>query len=463
MSQLLLARLQFAVTTVYHFFFVPLTIGLIVLIAIIETQYVVTGNEDYKKMAKFWGKLFLINFAMGVVTGIVQEFQFGMAWSEYSRFVGDVFGAPLAIEGLLAFFLESTFIGIWIFGWDKLSKKMHLAAAWLAAIGTILSSLWILAANSFMQHPVGYEIIGGRAEMQDFMALLANPYLWRQFPHVITSALTTGGFFMLGISSYHLLKKSEFQSQFIQSFKVAAIVGLVGVIGVVGAGHAQMVWIFEAQPMKAASAEALYETEDPASLSLFSLIDEEARKETFAIRLPGMTSFLLYMKPEGEARGINDLQAEYEELYGPGNYIPPVTLNFWSFRAMVGAGMLMLLFAALAMFFIIRGKVATAPKLFLKVLIPTLLMPYLANTAGWLLTETGRQPWLVFGLLKTETGITPSLTQVDLGLSLAVFTLVYGVLLLADVYLLYKYARKGPSEETAVVDGSAQAADSPAD
>ncbi|WP_025701610.1 cytochrome ubiquinol oxidase subunit I, partial [Paenibacillus forsythiae] len=238
MDTVMLSRMQFASTTIFHFFFVPVTIGLAFIIAIMETMYVRSGNEEYKRMAKFWGKLFLVNFAIGVVTGILQEFQFGMNWSDYSRFVGDVFGAPLAVEALLAFFLESTFIGIWIFGWEKVSKKIHLLAIWFVSIGTTLSAFWILAANSFMQHPVGFTVNNGRAEMNDFFALITNGQLLVEFPHTVLGAFATGAFLIIGVSAYKLLRKQDVEF-FKKSFKVAAIVGIISSIGVAFAGHWQ--------------------------------------------------------------------------------------------------------------------------------------------------------------------------------------------------------------------------------
>jgi cytochrome d ubiquinol oxidase subunit I len=293
MDPLILARLQFAITTVYHFFFVPLTLGLSVLVAIMETIYVRTGQEVYKDMAKFWGKLFLINFAMGVVTGIVQEFQFGMNWSQYSRFVGDIFGAPLAIEALLAFFLESTFLGIWIFGWDKLSKGMHAVAIWLVAIGSNISALWILIANSFMQEPVGYVLRNGRAEMNDFFALLLNPNVLVQFPHTVFAGFTTGAFFVLGISAYHLLRKQHVDF-FRRSFQIAAIIGTISIVLVILDGHSQAQHMVETQPMKMAAAEALWNSQDPASFSLLTIGDLSQRRDVFAIRIPDMLSLLAY-------------------------------------------------------------------------------------------------------------------------------------------------------------------------
>jgi len=457
MDALALSRLQFATTTIYHFFFVPLTLGLAILVAIMETMYARTGNEVHKKMVKFWGKLFLINFAMGVVTGIVMEFQFGMNWSEYSRFVGDVFGAPLAIEGLLAFFLESTFLGIWIFGWDKLSKGVHAAVMWAVAIGSNLSALWILIANSFMQEPVGYVLRNGRAEMVDFWALLGNPHVWQQFPHVVLAGLTTASFFMLGISGYHLAKKSDTREVWRRSFSIAAVCALVAatLVGIVG--HSQGQHMFKTQPMKMAAAEALWETEQPAALSLFTISDESDRKEVFSIKLPAMMSLLNCNNLTCEIPGINQIQAEYEQTYGPGDYIPPVTLAFWAFRGMVGAGLLMIAVGLGASFLHFKKWLDRYPKL-LRLLVWAIPLPYLANTGGWLLAEVGRQPWIVFGLMRTEEGVSASVSGGMVVISLLVFALLYGALMVADVYLLAKYARKGipekagaesPSDETA--------------
>jgi len=442
MDPLILARWQFAVTTVYHFFFVPLTLGLSILVAIMETVYVKTGNEVYKRMTKFWGKLFLINFAMGVVTGIVQEFQFGMNWSEYSRFVGDIFGAPLAIEALLAFFLESTFLGIWIFGWDKLSPKMHAATIWLVALGSNLSALWILIANSFMQNPVGYVIRNGRAEMTDFFALLFNPHVWLQFPHVIFAAISTASFFVLGISGYHLLKKSKDQEVYQKSFSYGVVYGLIGVIMVILIGHSQAQYMVKTQPMKMAAAEALWESENPAAMSLFTIGNEKERKDVFAIRIPHLLSLLAYNSPNGEVKGINDIQAEYEETYGPGNYVPPVALSYWSFRLMVGAGFLMLLLALYGLVRVMKKNFDMKPTV-LKFFLWALALPYIANSSGWIFTEIARQPWAVFGVMRVEDAVSNVVSGGAVLTSLVLFTLLYGVLMVVDVYLLKKYAVAG--------------------
>jgi cytochrome d ubiquinol oxidase subunit I len=448
MDALALARWQFAITTVYHFFFVPLTLGLSILVALMETLYVRTGDEVYKRMTKFWGKLFVINFAMGVVTGLVQEFQFGMNWSEFSRFVGDIFGAPLAIEALLAFFLESTFLGIWLFGWDLLPKALHAATIWLVAIGSNISAFWILVANSFMQQPVGYALRNGRAEMTDFGALLTNPQVWFQFPHTLFAGVTTGAFFVLGISSYHLFKKGGNRTMFLRSFKIAAVYGLVGAVLVGLVGHAQGQHMVKVQPMKMAAAEALWESEDPAALSLFGVTDEQERRNVFAIRIPAALSLLSYNRLDGEVRGMLDLQAEYEQLYGPGDYVPPVTITYWAFRVMMASGILMILLSLYALFLALRRRLESG-SWFLRLLLWCIPLPYLANSAGWILTEVGRQPWIVFGLMRTEQGVSVVVSVATVLVSLLAFTLLYGVLMVADVYLLAKYARRtgGESEE----------------
>ena len=440
MDAIALARWQFGITTVYHFFFVPLTLGLAWLVALLHTLYVMNGQEVYKAMTKFWGKLFLINFAMGVVTGIVQEFQFGMNWSEYSRFVGDIFGAPLAIEALLAFFLESTFLGVWIFGWDRLPKKVHLASIWLVAIGSNVSALWILIANSFMQQPVGFTLRNGRAEMTDFLALLFNPNVQVQFPHVIASGLVTAAFFMLGISAWHLLRQSNLDL-FRRSFQLAAVVGLLATVMIVLNGHSQAQHMVQTQPMKMAAAEALFDTESPASFSLFTIGDLAGRREVFAVRLPSLLSLLSYNQLTGTVKGINDLQAEYQAKYGPGDYVPPTPVVYWSFRAMVGAGFLMLLLAAYAAF-MSMGEMLGVRSRVMALLPFAILLPYLANSSGWLMTEMGRAPWIVFGLMKIENAVSPNVGAGAVLLSLVGFTLVYGALMVADIYLLAKFARQ---------------------
>ena len=446
MDVVLLARLQFAITTVYHFFFVPLTLGLSILVAIMETQYVRTGDEIYKKMTKFWGKLFLINFAMGVVTGIVQEFQFGMNWSGYARFMGDIFGAPLAIEALLAFYLESVFLGVWIFGWDKLSKRAHAAVMWLVAIGSNISALWILVANSFMQQPVGYVLRNGRAEMESFFALLGNGHVWVQWPHVFTSALATTGFFVAGISAYHLLRGSDHVEVFRRSFRISILYGAVGTLLVILVGHTQAQYMTTIQPMKMAAAEALWQTEDPAAMSLFTIGNEAERRDVFAIRVPGLLSFLAYNKFSGAVEGINNLQDDYVQTYGPGSYVPPVAISYWTFRIMVGAGFVMLALTLYGLWKASKNRVSESPR-YLKYMIWAIALPYIANSTGWIFTEVARQPWIVFGLQKTADAVSPSVGAGEVLFSLVAFTLIYAVLMAADIVLLRKYARAGVGGE----------------
>jgi cytochrome bd ubiquinol oxidase subunit I len=447
MDVLSLARWQFAITTIYHFFFVPLTLGLSIFIALLETKYVRSGDELYKKMAKFWGSIFLINFAMGVVTGIVQEFQFGLNWSEYSRFMGDIFGAPLAIEALLAFYMESTFIGLWVFGWDRLSKKLHLTAAWLVAIGSNISALWILIANSFMQNPVGYSLENGRALMNNFLALLTNPNVAYQFPHVLTAGIALAGFVVLGFSAYHLLRNKAGDEFFRRSFRWAAIYALVGAVLVAGIGHFQGQFLVQHQPMKMAAAEAAWTTEQPAGLSLIAGIDENEQNNTFDVKVPGLLSFLSYNNFTGEVQGLNDLEKAAEAQYGPGNYLPPVTLDFWSFRLMVGAGLLMILLAILALVWS-KNNHMEKRGWFLKLLMPAACLPYLASVCGWLLAETGRWPWIVFGLQKVQSAVSPNVPAWNVAISLIVLGLLYAVLIGFALPLALKYGKADPALES---------------
>lgn len=446
MDLLTLSRTQFAVTTIYHFIFVPLSIGLVFLIAVMETLYVVKGKEEYKNMAKFWGKLFLINFAVGVVTGIIQEFQFGMNWSDYSRFVGDVFGAPLAIEALLAFFMESTFIGLWIFGWDRLSKKMHLACIWIVFIGTVLSAFWILAANSFMQHPVGFTINNGRAEMNDFLALITNGQLWVEFPHTVLGALATGAFLVTGVSAYKLLKKQDV-SFFKKSFHIGIVVALISSFLVAVFGHMQAQYLMDTQPMKMAASEGLWETsEDPAPWTVFAVIDPETMENKFEIKIPYLLSYLTYSKLSGSVEGMKELQAQYEQMYGPGDYIPPVRTTFWSFRIMVGAGMTMILLGLYGSYLALRKKLQNVKPWFYRVMIFAIALPHIANASGWIMTEIGRQPWTVFGYLTTADSVSPGVTAGEVLFSLTAFSVIYTILAIVMVYLFIRVIKKGPNE-----------------
>ena len=444
MEEILLGRWQFGITTVYHFLFVPLTLGLSVLVAIMETMYVRTGKDIYKKMTQFWGKLFLVNFAMGVATGIVQEFQFGMNWAEYSRFMGDIFGAPLALEALTAFFLESTFLGLWIFGWDKLSKKMHLTCIWVVAFSSNLSAFWILTANSFMQSPVGYSLQNGRAEMVDFLALLTNPYVWGQFPHTVLGGLVTAGVFVTAISAYYLLKQRHLPV-FRTSITIGLACTLVSTILVMGTGHLQAQYLGKHQPMKMAAMESLWETASPAPFALFAVTDEVGQRNASEVSVPGVLSLLIYDEMKGEVKGLKELQIAAETKYGPGNYMPSVTQSFWSFRIMVLAGLWMAALSAWSALLLYRKKLETN-KTVLTMLLWSLPMPYIANSTGWILTEGGRQPWIVVGLQKVSEAISTNLTRVDIWISLIGFTALYGILAIASIYLVRKFVIAGPVE-----------------
>jgi len=441
MDVLGLARLQFASTTIFHYFFVPVSIGLALIIAIMQTLYVVKDKYIYKRMTKFWGKLFLINFAVGVVTGILQEFQFGMNWSTYSRFVGDVFGPSLAIEGLLAFFLESTFIGIWVFGWNRLSKRVHLLSIWLVSLGTILSAFWILSANSFMQNPVGYEFVDGRAQMESFSAILKNPHLWSQFPHVLISSFVTGAFLVGGISAWKIARKQQF-NMFKKSFKIAITIGLIASVAVLFTGHKQAQFIVESQPMKLAAAEALWETsDDPAPFTVFAKIDEKMKENSYAIEVPGLLSLLAYDEFSGTIKGMNELQTEYEEKYGKGNYIPPVKTVFWSFRTMVASGTLMFLLSLYGIYALRKNKIEGKTR-YLKWMVFAIILPFIGNTTGWLMTEMGRQPWVVFGLMETEDAVSPGVTFNEVLFSFISFTTLYAILAGVSIYLFIRHIKQ---------------------
>lgn len=442
MGDVLLARWQFGITSVYHFLFVPLTLGLSVLVAVMETLYVRTGNDLYKRMAKFWGKLFLLNFSLGVVTGLVQEFQFGMNWSEYSRFMGDIFGVPLALEALTAFYLESVFIGLWLFGWDRLSRKTHLVCIWLVAFASNLSALWILIANSFMQAPVGYVLRNGRAEMTDFFALLTNSYVLRQYPHTLMGGLITAGVFVMAISAYHLLRKNQ-PEFFRTSLRIGLTCALIASILAAGTGHMQAQHVAKAQPMKLAVMESLWETANPAPYLLFASINQDKQQNSLEISVPGALSLLVYGSLDGEIKGIKELQTQYAQQYGPGNYIPDIFPVFWSYRIMIGAGMWLLALTAFAFFQLRRNRLEQTPWL-LRAIFWSLPVPYLANSAGWIVTEMGRQPWIVFGLQRVEQAVSPNVSSGAVWTSLIGFTVLYGLLAVVGVHLLKKFARQGP-------------------
>jgi len=434
MDVLMLSRLQFAMATMFHFIFVPLTLGLSILVAVMETKYVRTGDEMYKRMTKFWGKLFVINFVLGVVTGITLEFQFGTNWSRYSEYVGDIFGSLLAIEATVAFFLESTFLGAWIFGWNVLSPKMHALCIWLVAIASNVSALWILIANAFMQNPVGYVIRNGRAELENFFTVIFNPFAWQQYIHTLSGAFTLAGFFIMGVSAYHLLKKQNIDF-FTRSFKMGMVFALVFSVLVAVQGHHHAQEVTAIQPAKLAAMESLWEThEDGAPIYLLVVPDEKNEKNAIELfGIPGALSFLAHGSFNTPVQGLKDWPAEER---------PPVMLTFLSFRAMVGIGTLLPILCIWG--FLRRNKLTETPRL-LKAMLFAIPLPYIAIEAGWVVAEVGRQPWIVYGLMKTSEAVSPIVTS-QVAFSLVALTLLYALLGAVDIYLLFKFAKKGPAE-----------------
>jgi cytochrome d ubiquinol oxidase subunit I len=439
-----LARWQFATTTIYHFLFVPVTIGLAFLVAILQTAWYRTDNPDYKRMTRFFGTLLLINMAVGVVTGLVQEFQFGMNWSVYSRFVGGVFGAPLAMEGILAFFLESTFAGLWLFGWNHLPKRVHLATIWAVAGGSLLSAMFILIANSWMQHPVGYKLnSAGQAQLNNVWALFVNPTFVWGYAHVILASLVTGSLVMLAVSAWYLRKRRHIES-FHRTARVALIVLIPTIVLQLSVGNQLGVIEGKYQPMKIAAAEALWNSCQPCSFSAaqfggFTTSDESTTK---IIPIPHLLSVLATGTWSGPVAGMNQLQKEYQSKYGPGNYVPNVAIQYWSMRTMAYLGSLVLLLALWGGWLLFRGKLRSS-RLFLWVSVWAVITPFLMNTAGWLLTESGRQPWIVQGLQKTANANSPSVSATEIWISLSAFVLSYIVLGAADLLLMLRYSRHG--------------------
>ncbi|GAB3438697.1 cytochrome ubiquinol oxidase subunit I [Actinophytocola sediminis] len=466
MDVLDLARWQFGITTVYHFLMVPLTIGLSLLVAGMQTAWVRTGNPRYLKMTRFWGKLLLINFAMGVVTGIVQEFQFGMAWSEYSRFVGDVFGAPLAMEGLVAFFVESTFLGLWIFGWDRLPKRVHLACVWAFSLATVVSAYFILAANSWMQHPVGVELVDGRPQLNSIWAVLSNSTVLVAFPHAIAGALAVAGAFLVGIAAWHLWRSSSDGAVWRTSLRLGTVVGAVAFAGLAVSGDLQTKLMFEQQPMKMASAEALCHTEKPAGFSVFAIGDVSSPdcENVKSITVPALLSFLANGDVDSEVRGVNDLVEEYQQRYGefypvderlgelsgkPIDYVPNLPVTYWGFRLMIGFGAAGAAVGVVVWWLTRRGRVPRT-RWFPRLALGAIATPFLGNSFGWIFTEMGRQPFVVApnpsgvdGVWMFTAQAVSSLTVGEVLTSLIALTLVYGVLAMIEVVLISRYVRGG--------------------
>ncbi|MDO5498365.1 MAG: cytochrome ubiquinol oxidase subunit I [Propionibacteriaceae bacterium] len=486
MSAETVARWQFGITTVYHFLFVPITLGLSYLVAILQTMWVRTGNPDYLRLTKFYGKLFLINFAMGLVTGIVQEFQFGMNWSEYSRFVGDIFGAPLALEALVAFFLESTFLGLWIFGWDRLNKYLHLAAIWLVSIGTSMSALFILAANSFMQNPVGFRFNPqtNRAELTDFVAVFQNKVFLATFPHQMAAAFLVAASFLAAVAGWHLhrlnktlpapaevndvdgLQAVADHDHQVAPYRFAAKLGAVLLIlaglAVTITGDFQAKAMYDKQPMKMAAAEGAFE--DTKDFSILTIGNREADEEVFSIHLPGLLSFLSHGNFHTDVPGIRPLEAQYQQEFTPmlrerygdevadhfaeNGYRPNIVVAYWTFRIMITLGLIAMAIGAW-MLWVLRGTRLPRGRLWVWLMVALPLAPLFGNSFGWIFTEMGRQPWVVFGLMPTMAGVSPGVTAGQMLFSLIGFTVLYGVLAVIEVKLLLHYIKLGVPDQVA--------------
>ena len=454
MTNVDLARWQFAFVTVNHFFFVPVTIGLAFLTALLQTAWYRSKREEYLRLTRFFGTLLVINVAIGVVTGIVQEFQFGMNWGAYSRLVGNIFGAPLAMEGLAAFFLESTFLGLWLFGWDKLSRRVHLLAIWLVALGSILSAAFIMAANSWMQHPVGYTMVHGKPQLNDIWALLTNQVFVWGYSKVLLASLVTGAAVMLAVSAWQL-RHGGAREVFTRSARLALIVLVPAILFTMLVGDELGVIEAKYQPMKIAAAEAQWTTCQPCSFSLFQIGGgNQDQTPTKILAIPHLLSLLATNHWNGKVTGLNPLQSQYSQQYGKGYYVPNVFIQYWSMRVMAYTGVLIFLLGLWGLWLIRRKKLATS-RLFLWVAIWAAVLPFLMNTAGWLLTESGRQPWIVQGIMLTKNGISSSVSSTSIVISLVVFVLLYGALATVDLLLMLKYSREQlpPARAEADADG----------
>jgi cytochrome d ubiquinol oxidase subunit I len=448
-----LARWQFAFVTVNHFFFVPITIGLAFLTALLQTAWYRSRQEEYLRLTRFFGTLLVINIAIGVVTGLVQEFLFGMNWGAYSRLVGNIFGAPLAMEGLAAFFLESTFLGLWLFGWDRLSRRVHLAVIWLVCLGTVLSALFIMAANSWMQHPVGYVMVHGQPQLNDIWALFTNPVFVWGYAKVLLAALVTGAAVMLAVSAWQLRHGGE-RDVFAGSARLALIVLVPAILFTMLVGDELGVIEATYQPMKIAAAEAQWNTCQPCSFSLFQIGGgNQDQTPTQILEIPHLLSLLATNHWNGQVTGLNQLQAQYTRQYGPGNYVPNVFIQYWGMRVMAYLAVVVTLVGLWGLWLSWRSRLATS-RLFLRVAIWTAVLPFVMNTAGWLLTESGRQPWVVQGIMLTRNGISPTLSTSSIAISLAAFVVIYAVIATIDLLLMLKYAKKQlpPARPTAEAD-----------
>ena len=435
LNVLMLSRLQFAAATFFHFLFVPLTLGLSLLIAIMETMYVRTGDEEYRTMARFWGKIFLVNFGIGIVTGITLEFQFGTNWSQYSRYVGDIFGSLLAIEASVAFFLESTFIAVWALGWKRLSPKAHVVTIWLVAAASNVSAIWILIANAWMQHPVGFTIRNGRAELTDFLAVITQPFAIHEIVHTLGAAYILTAFFMIGVCAYHLLR-GQHVSFFSKCFRIAVTFGLIFSLFEVVQGHMHGGEVAKAQPTKLAAMESLWNTTAAAPQRLFLIPDEKNERNLFEFgAVPGALSMLAYHDPKAVVKGLKDFPKEDR---------PPVAFSFFSFRIMIVLGFVFLFLTIYG--WAVRNRIADNRK-YLRFMLYAIPLPYIAAEAGWALAEVGRQPWVVYGVMRTADAVS-RLSTLQVFTSFIAFVVVYSLLGIAAFALIIRFARRGPEPQT---------------
>src|SRR5215831_11377224 len=449
-----LARVEFAFVTINHFFFVPVTIGLAFLTALLQTAWYRTKQEEYLRLTRFFGTLLVINIAIAVVTGLVQEFQFGMNWGAYSRLVENIFGAPLAMEGLAAFFLKSTFLGLWLFGWDKLPPRIHLLTIWAVSLGSALSALFILAANSWMQHPVGYVMVHGKPQLNDIWALFTNPVFVWGYAKVLFAALTTGTVVMLAVSAWQLRHRGD-RAVFTRSARMAVIVLIPAVLFTMLIGDELGVVEGKYQPMKISAAEAQWTTCQPCSFSLFQIGGgNNDHTPTQIIEVPHLLSLLATNHWNGKVVGMTPLQNQYAAKYGPGNYVPNVFIQYWGMRVMAYGGVLILLIGLWGLWAIWRKTLAIS-RVFLWVATWAAVLPFLMNTAGWLLTESGRQPWIVQGIMLTKNGISPTVSTTWRWISLIGFILLYGILGTVDLILMLRYSREQLPAPRTDADGAA--------
>src|SRR5262250_740569 len=454
MTNVDLARVQFAFTSINHFFFVPVTIGLAFLTALLQTAWYRGGRNEYLRLTRFFGTLLLINVAIGVVTGLVQEFQFGMDWGAYSRLVGNIFGAPLAMEGLAAFFLESTFLGLWLFGWDKLPRRVHLATIWAVSLGTVLSAMFIMAANSWLQHPVGYTKVNGKPVLNDIWALFTNPVFVWGYSKVLLAALVTGAMVMLAVSAWQL-RRGRDKDVFLTTARLSLVVLVPAILFTMLVGDELGVIEARYQPMKIAAAEAQWTTCQPCSFSLFQIGGgNNDETPTQIIEIPHLLSLLATNTWNGKVVGMTPLQNQYAAKYGPGNYVPNVFIQSWGMRTMAYLGVVVLLIALWGLWLIRRKKLATS-RVFLWVAVWGAVLPFLMNTAGWLMTESGRQPWIVQGIMLTRNGISPTVSTTWLWISLIGFIALYATLGTVDFILMLRYSRKQLPSPPAEADADA--------